>query len=484
MTPLFRDALAALDSGDVAVLERLLADHPEVLRERPEFGEGYFRRPYLLWFVAENPVRNGRLPDKIAAVTRVILAALLRRRGDDLALQLDTALALVCSGRVPRECGVQQELIDALAAAGADLGRALEPALAHRERAAADRLLELGAPLTLLAAACRGEIHDVDRLARGASARELQRAVIGAALHGQAAALATLLRHGPDLDGYGPAGFHPHATALHQAVYSGDLEAVRTLVEAGASLTLKDSIYDGTPLDWAEHGQHAAIADYLRAQAAGARSAWGLRLASLFLKPSEFFKDRSALVRRPRLLIAIAFMGLAGGIDRIDWRFAQEDIGIGTGRRGALTAMVGSWPRFWAYAGVLGFLMAAFGWWIGGWWCKVRLRWSGAPDPDPALARALLVNASLVWSVPAVLSMAAQTAIYPSYPEAYERGWALTAAVVVTYLWSCVTLYKGAVRLFPVRRLLAASWFVALPIAVLLVVFVVSMIASVLAVPS
>jgi hypothetical protein len=35
-------------------------------------------------------------------------------------------------------------------------------------------------------------------------------------------------------------------------------------VEAGAALDAKDSIYDGTPLDWAEYGKHAQIAEYLR----------------------------------------------------------------------------------------------------------------------------------------------------------------------------------------------------------------------------
>jgi peptide-methionine (S)-S-oxide reductase len=37
------------------------------------------------------------------------------------------------------------------------------------------------------------------------------------------------------------------------------LEAVKLLVEAGATLDAKDNIYDGTPLDWAEYGEHAQI---------------------------------------------------------------------------------------------------------------------------------------------------------------------------------------------------------------------------------
>jgi hypothetical protein len=80
--------------------------------------------------------------------------------------QLDYALALVGSGRVARECGVQRELIDLLCDAGADPAGVLVPALAHREVAAAERLLERGAALTLLAAVGTGRAAEVTRLAQ------------------------------------------------------------------------------------------------------------------------------------------------------------------------------------------------------------------------------------------------------------------------------------------------------------------------------
>ena len=71
--PLFRAAVAAIDTGDVTALERFLAAQPQLLRDRLEgYGEGYFQRPYLLWFVAENPIRNGTLPANIGDVTRTM----------------------------------------------------------------------------------------------------------------------------------------------------------------------------------------------------------------------------------------------------------------------------------------------------------------------------------------------------------------------------------------------------------------------------
>lgn len=269
LDPLFREAVSAIDAGDVAALESLLAAHPELVSDRPDYGEGFFRRPYLLWFVAENPIRNGRLPKNIADVTRAIVRAAQGHHVESLPEQLDYALGLVCSGRIARECTVQLELIDVLGDAGADPDGALLPALAHRETAAVERLLERGARLTLAAAVCAGRTEDVSRLEPGAGADDRQAALAAAALYGRARILSTLIGPGVDVSAYSPAGFHPHATALHHAVDSGSLEAVKVLVEAGADLRARDRIHHGTPLDWAEHLGRAEIAAYLGGKAEG-----------------------------------------------------------------------------------------------------------------------------------------------------------------------------------------------------------------------
>lgn len=265
--PMFREAVSALDAGDVRALEHLLAAHPELVRDRLDYGEGYFRQPYLLWFVAENPIRNGRLPRNIAQVTRAIVAAAERQGVGSLREQLDYALGLVCSGRVARECGAQRELIDILVDAGAAPDGAMLPALAHREVAAAERLLERGAALTLTSAVCTGRTADILRLGPVASAGDRQTALAAAALYGQADTLALLIDLGAEVSAYCPPGFHPHGTALHHAVDSSALDAVKVLVEAGADLSLRDRIYDGTPLDWAVHLQRMEIAAYLRGRA-------------------------------------------------------------------------------------------------------------------------------------------------------------------------------------------------------------------------
>jgi len=48
----------------------------------------------------------------------------------------------------------------------------------------------------------------------------------------------------------------------------GSLDAVKVLVEGGASLDVKDTIYEGTPLGWAEYGEQAEIAAFLRERGA------------------------------------------------------------------------------------------------------------------------------------------------------------------------------------------------------------------------
>jgi peptide-methionine (S)-S-oxide reductase len=283
---LFREAVSAIDAGDVATLERQLAAHPRLVRDRLEFPgawlrdkiggalEGFFRHPYLLWFVAEDPVRNGKLPGNIAQVTRTILHAAEREGVESLREQIDYALRLVAWSGVARKCDVQIELIDVLVDAGAAPEGVPDNALVNGHLAAAEHLVERGAELTLPTALCLGRWDDVTRLAPTASARDKQVGLVLAALNGKAQALAALIEVGVDLNAYST-GFYTHATLLHHAVCSGSLDAVKVLVGAGAELGTRDKAEKATPFGWADYyqGQHerdergkryAEIAAYLR----------------------------------------------------------------------------------------------------------------------------------------------------------------------------------------------------------------------------
>jgi hypothetical protein len=281
----FREAVAAIDSGDLPTLERLLAVDPRLVRERLESpGEwlkaqtgdalgGFFARPYLLWFIAEDPVRNGTLPTNIADITRTIIDAGKRAAAGNLQEQLDYALQLVCWSWIARQCGVQLELIDVLLDAGASAVGAADSALVNGNRAAAEHLLTRGAPVSLTAAVALGRWEEVATLLQSASERDRQTAFVQAALHGNAEGLRALLAAGVEVDKPSP-DLYAHATPLHHAVWSGSLDAVRLLVEAGADLTATDTENEATPLGWAEYAtetenpekaaRYSAIADYLR----------------------------------------------------------------------------------------------------------------------------------------------------------------------------------------------------------------------------
>jgi hypothetical protein len=276
---LFRSAVSAIDAGEINELEHLLVAHPRLVCDRLDSPgawlrdkvgdaiDGFFQKPYLLWFVAEDPVRNGQLPANIAEVTCAIIRAAQERCADSLRQQLDYTLRLVSWSWIARQCGVQIALIDALIDAGASLDGAPDNALVNGNVGAAEHLVERGATLTLATALCLGRWDDVNRLAGSAPAREKQFALTLAALRGKAEALRRIIDVGVDVNAVSP-DLYSHATALHHAVQSGSLEAVRVLVAAGAQLRTRDTAYDATPLGWAEYSRgkqpYDEIAAYLR----------------------------------------------------------------------------------------------------------------------------------------------------------------------------------------------------------------------------
>ena len=257
----FRRAVELLDTGEAAGLRAHLKQHPKLAQQRVVFeGGNYFRNPTLLEFVAENPVRRGTLPPNIVQVTQVILEAGVERSA------LNETLGLVCSGRVPRECRVQLPLIDLLCDQGADPDSAIETAVAHGEFEAVHALIQRGARITLPVAAALGRTDDARRLLPSADRESRHRGLALASQFGHVEIVRALLDAGEDPCRYNPVGFHSHSTPLHQAALAGHEGVVRLLVERGANLDLKDTLWQGTPADWARHEGRAGIEAFLRSQ--------------------------------------------------------------------------------------------------------------------------------------------------------------------------------------------------------------------------
>jgi len=255
--PMFRKAVEAIDTGDLVSLIDLLDKNPSLISKRLDAPtEGYFANPYLIWFVADNPVRNDKLAANIVDITRTLIQYIQQHAPQTLREQIDYTLGLVATGRIARESEWQIELMDLLINAGAKPGNGIG-ALAHGNKDAARHLMKRGGELTLTTAIGLDQADDVTRLLNKATNTDKKIALMASAFLGKADMIKLLIESDADVNGYinHSSGFHSHATALHQAVYSGSLESVKLLVVAGADLNSKDRIYDGTPLDWARYVQ-------------------------------------------------------------------------------------------------------------------------------------------------------------------------------------------------------------------------------------
>jgi peptide-methionine (S)-S-oxide reductase len=269
------EAVAAIDAGDVPRLQDLLAAHPRLVTDRldgslewfrlqvGDAADGFFSRPYLLWFVAEDPRRNGRLPPNIPDIIRVIVAAARATNAATLQEQLDSTLRLVCWSGVAADAGLQLQMIDALVDAGAAPAKNANNALVNGHVAAAEHLLSRGAILTLGAALCLERWDEAERLNARSTREVRQFSLVLASLNGKAAGVEWILSRGASPD-EPSADLYPHGTPLHHAVCSGSLDTVKVLVEAGADLQTCDSAWNGTPLGWAEHYEQRSDSEQRR----------------------------------------------------------------------------------------------------------------------------------------------------------------------------------------------------------------------------
>jgi ankyrin repeat protein len=279
----FESAVEAVINGDVAALETLLGGQPELVRARST-RVTHFDPPVhaatLLHYVAANGVEGYRQRTPANAVA---VAAMLLKRGaevDALANMYGgrhTTMSMLVSSCHPARAGVQVALVETLLDFGASVDgqgsgewtSPLATALAFGYLDAAEALVRRGARIdTIATAAGIGRLADVGRLLATSSDLDRHRALALAAQHGHVEIVRLLLDAGEDPNRYNPKGNHGHSTPLHQAVWARRDAVVRLLVERGARLDVKDTIYQGTALGWAEYGGHTEIAEYLRAHGA------------------------------------------------------------------------------------------------------------------------------------------------------------------------------------------------------------------------
>jgi len=262
----FREAVEAIDAGEVERLARILRDHPDLVHRRAPGGDaitrGYFSKPTLLHFVACNPNRGDHVPPRIVESTRVILdaGAVVDARTDHA--MGGTTLALVASSGPAHADGMVAPILDLLVERGADPTEGLSAALLHRFTDTARHLIRLGARHTVVSSAALGEHTHLRRLVHDATEEERLRAAWAAAINGEAKSLEVLIDAGVDVNARLPRPFTP--TMMHEAAWNGHRGAVEVLLARGADRTVRDTQYHGTPSDWAAHNGHPELAELCR----------------------------------------------------------------------------------------------------------------------------------------------------------------------------------------------------------------------------
>jgi len=261
----FRAAVHAIHTGALDELAQLLDAEPRLLRERiieaDAFQDAprpnYFLNPKLFWFIAWNPTAAEPMPDNIATIAQ----AMIERRVDQD--DLEYALGLVMSSGVAREAGHQRELIGVLMDAGAQVTRdAILATAGYWEHDALRAILERGVPLSAPIAAALGLDDELRTLLAAADERDVQTAFGLAVINRHETAASLALAAGADVNAHLP--LHAHSTALHQAAADNSISMIALLLAAGADPTIRDKLWNGTPLGWAEHGRHEAAIAVLR----------------------------------------------------------------------------------------------------------------------------------------------------------------------------------------------------------------------------
>ena len=277
---IFQHAVQALDAGDIERLEKLIDEHPWVVRYQCRKGElyeeGYFAGATLLNHIAGNPNRCS-IPSNIVDITRLLLS----RGARDEPPRPRYTIGLLLTSRQASEAGVAIPLIDLLVSAtGVELDltdpNVLDGPLENGAPATALELIRRGAKISIRHAASLGRLDLVENLFEEADTTQREVAFIRASTHGHNAICEFLLDHGVDPAAQATVG----QTGLHYAAHSGQLETVKMLIARNAPLEEKN-MYGGTVLGqslWSAfnepHKDHPAIMEALIAAGAKVEPEW------------------------------------------------------------------------------------------------------------------------------------------------------------------------------------------------------------------
>jgi hypothetical protein len=184
-------------------------------------------------------------------------------------------------------------------------------------------------------------------------------------------------------------------------------------------------------------------------------------LRQLFLSPRAYFANPQRLLATPEVWGVAYLTGVVYAMNRVDVNLMKADLG----RAPPLASWISdSWSHYWVFVLVSGAVCAWVIWYLGGWWFRMRLRWSGATEVDRRNTRAVYVYQDFVESAPALLVALVQLAMFPNYGAAWSEDEIWSSVTLIFVIWSCVTSYKAAVAGFEVTVWKARLWFLVLPL--------------------
>lgn len=186
-------------------------------------------------------------------------------------------------------------------------------------------------------------------------------------------------------------------------------------------------------------------------------------LAALFFRPRAFFTSGLDIGGTPYVLIMAWSMGIVAAMNRIDQNMIQVDLGEPRPGWEELVRFIADWPGYWLVVIALGAIGGTILWWVGGWWYKIRIRWSGATDPDPRLARILYVYSDFVMNGPMILWAVVATFVYAGFLESWESEELYSTVLLIFPFWSLYANYGGVTASFEVSKGRTLWWFVILP---------------------
>lgn len=131
----------------------------------------------------------------------------------------------------------------------------------------------------------------------------------------------------------------------------------------------------------------------------------------------------------------------------------------------AVLPLYTDWTLTWAVIIGAGLIGVIFIYWVGIKWYLLRLRWSGAKDPQYEDAKFVFFFSSLVYTIPGLMLLLHQTEVFPHFLAVLKDTGPEYFFISLTFLlWSVSTQWIGVKSRFRIKGPKAMWWFIFMPL--------------------